>query len=401
MFSINLSALKEKVGQEVDRRSDLLGRIAKDIHANPETGWESPKALGWLTEPLRKAGFKVETEIAGLSSAFRAEWCGGKSERPVVALLAEYDALRGIGHGCGHNLIGTAAVGAALALQGAVPELPGRLWVIGTPFEEGGGGKIFMAEKGIFDACDAAMLCHPHNRTMVARGGLAAVHFTFRYHGKASHASSAPEKGISALDALLQLFFGINQLRQFAPPGYRMHGIITQGGVAPNIVPEYAAAEFIIRATNRRDLVGLKKRVVGIAESAAVATGACLEFEEGVTYAERHENPPLSEAFAANMARLGVKVDPPAKGIGSSDMGNVGEVCPAIHPYVKIADESISTHSSAFAQAAGSDAGMKGMLQAAKALAMTTLDLCLDEALLAAVKADHARYRVEVAGDKA
>jgi len=235
---------------------------------------------------------------------------------------------------------------------------------------------------------------------MVARGGLAAVHFVFRYHGKASHASAAPEKGISALDALLQLFFGINQLRQFAPAGHRIHGIITRGGVAPNIVPEYAEAEFIIRATNRSDLVGFKNRVLGIAESAAAATGARLEFEEGLTYAERHENQPLSDAFAANMARLGVRVDPPAKGIGSSDMGNVEEVCPAIHPYVKIADESISTHSSAFAQAAGSEEGVKGMLEAAKALAMTTLDLCLDEALLKAVKEDHARYRSEVAGSQ-
>ena len=400
MLSKNLSELKERVGREVDRLSDRLRGIAKDIHANPETGWETPKALRWLTEPLREAGFRVETGIAGLSSAFRAEWPGCENTRPVVALLAEYDALRGIGHGCGHNLIGTAAIGAALAVKGAAPEIPGRVLVLGTPFEEGGGGKILMVERGVFDPCDAALLCHPNNRTMVDRGGLAAVHFIFRYRGKASHASSAPEKGISALDALLQLFFGVNQLRQFAPPGYRIHGIITQGGVAPNIVPEYAEAEFIIRATNRGDLVGLKKKVLGIAESAAAATRARLEFEEGLTYAERHENRPLSDAFAANLARLGVNVDPPAKGIGSSDMGNVGEICPAIHPYVKIADESISTHSSAFAEAAGSDAGMEGMLQAAKGLAMTTLDLCLDEALLAAVKADYARYRSEVAGEK-
>ena len=400
MISMNLSVLKEKVIREVDRLSDRLRGIAKEIHANPETGWETPKALHLLTEPLREAGFKVETGIAGLSSAFRAEWTGGRKERPLVALLAEYDALRGIGHGCGHNLIGTAAVGAALALRAAGADLPGRLWVVGTPFEEGGGGKIFMAEKGIFDSCDAAMLCHPHNRTMVGRGGLAAVHFIFRYHGKASHASAAPEKGISALDALLQLFFGINQLRQFAPAGHRIHGIITRGGVAPNIVPEFAEAEFIVRATNRRDLVGLKKRVLKIAESAAAVTGARLELEEGVTYAERQENLPLSQAFAANMALLGVKVDPPAKGIGSSDMGNVEEVCPGIHPYVKIADESVSTHSGAFAQAAGSEEGMKGMLEAAKALAMTTLDLCLDEALLKAVKEDHARYRSEVAGSQ-
>ena len=398
MDSKNLSLLKDRVIQEVDRLADGLFRIAKDIHAHPETGWETPQAVQWLTEPLREAGFKLETGTAGLSSAFRAEWSGGKTDRPVVALLAEYDALRGIGHGCGHNLIGTAAVGAGLALKAAAPDLPGRIWVIGTPFEEGGGGKVFMAEKGLFDTCDAAMLCHPNNRTMVLRGGLASVHIHFRYYGKASHASSAPEKGISALDAVLQLFFGINQLRQFAPQGYRIHGIIVKGGVAPNIVPEHAEAEFIVRATNRRDLMDLKKKVLNIAESASASTGARLEFEEGVTYAERYENKPLSEAFAGNLRSLGVSVDPPARGIGSSDMGNVGEVCPAIHPYVKIVEESISTHSSAFAQAAGSDAGRKGLLQAAKALAMTTLDLCLDARLLAAVKEDHLRYRSEAAG---
>ena len=388
----NLSTLKERVVQEVDRLSDQLSKIAKDIHANPETGWETPKAVKWLTEPLREAGFKVETGIAGLTSAFRAEWAEGK--KPVIGLLAEYDALRGIGHGCGHNLIGTAAVGAALALKRAVPDLPGRVQVIGTPFEEGGGGKIVMVEKGIFSQCQAAMLCHPHNRTMVGRGGLAAVHVFFRYHGKSSHASSAPEKGISALDAVLQLFFGINQLRQFAPTGHRIHGIIIKGGDAPNIVPAYAEAEFVVRATNRRDLASFKERVLRIAEAAATATGARLEWNEGLTYAERNENSTLAQSFAANIRSLGVRVDPPAKGIGSSDMGNVAEVCPAIHPYVKIADDA-STHSSAFAVAAASEEAMKGMLQAAKALAMTTLDLCLDEPFFKAVQEDYARYRAE------
>jgi metal-dependent amidase/aminoacylase/carboxypeptidase family protein len=252
-----------------------------------------------------------------------------------------------------------------------------------------------MAEKGLFKSCDAAMMFHPNNRTMVLRGGLASLHMTFRYHGKASHAAAAPEKGISALDAVLQLFFGINQLRQFAPQGHRIHGIITHGGAAPNIVPEFAEAEFIVRAASRRELLGFKEKVLAVAESAALATGARMEVEEGIVYAERNENPSLSRAFADNLTRLGVKVDPPAKGIGSSDMGNVGEVCPAIHPYVKISDESAPTHSSAFAEAAKSPAGREGMLQAAKALAMTALDLFYDRSLLARAKEDFNRYRAE------
>jgi amidohydrolase len=396
MDAQSLGALKQKAGQEIDRISARLWKIALDIHSHPEIGWETPKAVRWLTEPLEEAGMKTEIGVAGVPSSFLARWSGGKTDRPVVALLAEYDALRGIGHGCGHNLIGTAAVGAGLAVKAAAPDLPGRLLVIGTPFEEGGGGKVVLVEKGLFDSCDAAMVCHPNNRTMVLRGGLASGHMIFRYHGKASHAAAAPEKGISALDAVLQLFFGINQLRQFAPQGHRIHGIITQGGVAPNIVPEFAEAEFIVRAANRRDLLGLKKKVLAIAESAALATGARLEVEEGIIYAERNENPSLSRAFADNLTRLGVRVDPPAKGIGSSDMGNVGEVCPAIHPYVKISDESTSTHSGAFAEAAKSPAGREGMLQAAKALAMTALDLFYDGSLLSRAKEEFVRYREEI-----
>jgi amidohydrolase len=393
-----LGTLKRKAGQEIDRISERLWKIALDIHSHPEVGWETPQAVRWLTEPLEEAGMKTEVGVAGVSSSFLAEWSGGKKDRPVVAILAEYDALRGIGHGCGHNLIGTAAVGAGLAVKAAAPDLPGRLLVIGTPFEEGGGGKVVLVEKGLFKSCDAAMICHPNNRTTVLRGGLASVHIIFRFYGQASHAAAAPEKGISALDAVLQLFFGINQLRQFAPQGHRVHGIITQGGVAPNIVPEFAEAEFIVRAASRRDLLGFKKKVLAVAESAALATGARWEFEEGTTYAERNENPSLSRAFADNLTFLGVRVDPPAKGIGSSDMGNVGEVCPSIHPYVKISDESASTHSSAFAEAAKSPAGKEGMLQAAKALAMTALDLFYDESLLPKVMEDFIRYREETEG---
>jgi metal-dependent amidase/aminoacylase/carboxypeptidase family protein len=163
MDAQSLGALKQKAGQEIDRISARLWKIALDIHSHPEIGWETPKAVRWLTEPLEEAGMKTEIGVAGVPSSFLARWSGGKTDRPVVALLAEYDALRGIGHGCGHNLIGTAAVGAGLAVKAAAPDLPGRLLVIGTPFEEGGGGKVVLVEKGIFDSCDAAMVCHPNN----------------------------------------------------------------------------------------------------------------------------------------------------------------------------------------------------------------------------------------------
>jgi amidohydrolase len=393
---MDLNRLKKDVCDEVDHRSETLRKIAKNIHENPETGWETPKAVAWLTGALEADGFETQTGIADLSCSFTAEWSKQTDPKPVIAIVAEYDALKGMGHGCGHNLIGTAAVGAALALKAAVPDLPARVRVIGTPYEEGGGGKIIMVERGVFEDVDAAMMCHPHCRTMVGRGGLACTPLTFKYHGKPSHASSAPQDGISALDAVLQVFFSINQLRQFAPQKHRIHGIITHGGEAPNIVPEYAEAEFIIRAANRRELEGLKKQVLNIAECAAKTTGARLEVETGLTYAERYENPVYSKAFAENLTAIGTVVEPAVKTQGSSDMGNVGEVCPMIHPYIKVSD--CATHSKEFALAAGSEAGMTGMLTAAKALAMTALDLCFNDTLMAAIKADHARYRAKAQG---
>ena len=388
---MELGALKARIEREVDRQAEQLIRISQEIHAHPELAFQEQKALELLTAPLAGAGFTVEKGVAGLETAFIAEYSGGPG--PVVGLVAEYDALRGIGHACGHNIIGTAATGAALALKAQAPQISGTVRVIGTPAEEGGGGKVIMADAGLFDTVDVAILCHPANRTMVMRGGLAVTMCTIAYHGKASHAAVAPEKGISALDALLLLFSGINQLRQFAPSGHRIHGVILKGGVAPNIIPAYAEAEFNIRATNRKELTALKERVMEIARGAAIATGARLEVKEGLTYAERQENRALSESFASNLRAIGVEVLPALKTVGSSDMGNVGEVCPMAHPYVKIVDEPIELHTPEFAVAAASQAGMSGLLQATKALAMTALDVCYDAALLHDIRSEFEAYR--------
>ncbi len=392
---MELVALKARVEREVDRHADLLIHISQEIHANPELAFQELKALELLTAPLASAGFAVRKGVAGLETAFTAEYSGGPG--PVVGLVAEYDALRGIGHACGHNIIGTAAVGAALALKAKAPQIGGTVRVIGTPAEEGGGGKVIMADAGVFDSVDVAILCHPANRTMVMRGGLAVTPCTIAYHGKASHAAVAPEKGISALDALLLLFAGINQLRQFAPTGHRIHGVITKGGVAPNIIPAYAEAEFNIRATNRKELTALRQRVVEIARGAAMATGATLEVKEGLTYAERQENRALSECFASNLRAIGVDVLPALKSVGSSDMGNVGEVCPMAHPYVKIVEEPTELHTPEFAVAAASQAGMSGLVQAAKALAMTALDVCYDPRLLPEIRSEFDAYRRQMA----
>lgn len=392
---MGLSGAKRAVVKAVDQHANQLIDISTAIHAHPELGFQEYKAVEWLTEPLTQAGFSVEQGVAGLPTAFTAAWRGGTG--PTIALVAEYDALQGLGHACGHNIIGTAAVGAALALRSALPDLAGTVKVVGTPAEEGGGGKVIMCNKGIFTGLDAALLCHPANRVMGMRGGLAAVRLTFKYYGKASHAAVAPHRGISALDAVLQLFTGINQLRQFAPEGYRIHGIIRHGGDAANIVPAYAEAEFSVRAPSRRQLEALKARVLAIAEGASLATGARLEVVEGHTYAERRENQVLTDAFLENMRAVGAEVQPVVKEIGSSDMGNVGELCPMIHPYVKIADEPVDVHTPDFAVAAGSEAGMRGLIQAAKALAMSTIDIVYRPDLLEHARTEWEAYRQEVA----
>lgn len=383
---------KQRIVQAVDELDSQLREIALTIHANPELSFFEHKASQWLTEPLVAAGFEVERGVAGLETAFRATW-EGKPGGPTIALLAEYDALPEIGHACGHNLIGTSAVGAALALKQAFPELPGRIIVMGTPAEEDGGGKIIMCEQGLFDEVDAAMMCHPHKKTMVLRGALACVDATFSFYGKQAHASSAPEKGISALDALIHTFVAINSLRQFCKDDVRIHGIITKGGDAPNVVPEYCEAKFILRAANVRELRELTEKVYKTVHHSAEAVGARAEIKEGLVYAERNNNHALAGLFAENLEAMGIEVsDPPKKGgIGSSDIGNVGQVTATIHPYIKITEAG--THTPEFTVATASEAGLVGMNQAAKALAMTTYDLCTDPALLRSVREEFENWK--------
>jgi amidohydrolase len=365
---------KTRLQQAVDERAAQLRDIALTIHANPELAFHEVKAVQWLTAPLEQEGFRVEVGIADLPTAFRATW-EGKTGGPTIAFLAEYDALPGIGHACGHNLIGTAAVGAALALKDACPDLKGRIVVLGTPAEEDGGGKIIMVEKGVFDEIDAVMLCHPHKSTMVLRGGLACVDATFRFFGKQAHASSAPEKGISALDAMINAFVLINSLRQFFKEDVRIHGIITKGGEAPNVVPDYCEAKFILRAATVKELQVVREKVYAAVKHAAEGVGARAEIEEGLVYAERNNNVALARLFQQNLEAMGIEVSEPPKkgGVGSSDIGNVGQVTATIHPYIKITD--VGTHTPEFCEAAGSEQGMMGLLQGAKAMAMTAYDL--------------------------
>ncbi|MBI2862081.1 MAG: M20 family metallopeptidase [Chloroflexi bacterium] len=384
----SLGRKKTLVRDEVDQLLPELLTISHAIHANPETAFHEHSAAQLLTDFLERNGFSVQRGVADLPTAFRATF-RGTVDGPTVAVVAEYDALPKLGHACGHNIIATASVGAAVALSRVAPDLPGTLVVLGTPGEEGGGGKIIMLERGAFQGVDAAMIVHPSVRNQTVSRSLATKHFKAEFFGKAAHASSAPNQGINALDALILSYNNLSALRQHLRADARIHGIITDGGEAPNIIPAHTAAQFIIRARDRGYLEHLTERVMQCFQAGAQATGARLEItftEAG--YAAMRPNVTIAEAFAANMRALGLKVrDPdPARGLGSTDMGNVSEVIPSIHPYIAIAPEGVVGHSPEFAEAARSEAGDLAVRNAAKALAATTLDLMSNPALLEKAK---------------
>ena len=401
MSERTISAQKDKIIYALEQISPAMRDLALSLHQHPELSFAEHRSAAELIAPLRQAGFTIETGTGGLETAFRASWKQGTGG-PTIAFLAEYDALPELGHACGHNLIGTASVAAALALKAAHLEFNGSVEVIGTPAEEDGGGKIIMVEKGVFDDVDAVMMFHPREKNMVLRGALACHDSTFKFYGKAAHAASAPQLGISALDAVIHTFNGINALRQFFTDDVRVHGVITHGGSAANIVPAYAEAKFILRAATVGALSEVRRKVYAAVHGAAEMTGARVEIEEGLIYAERNNNLALAARFTDNLALLGVEsYDPPTRGgVGSSDIGNVSQVTAAIHPYLRIGD--VTPHTPEFAEAAGSAAGLEAMLTAAKALAMTAYDLCHDEAQLAAVKNEFIQWHSQtiLAGEK-
>jgi amidohydrolase len=318
-----------------------------------------------------------------VETAFRATIERGHG--PSIAILCEYDALPGIGHACGHNVIATAGVGAGAALAAVRGQLPkGRIHVIGTPAEEGGGGKVRLIRGGVFQGVDAAMMVHGWDRWVPHQDLLGVVRVAFEFSGKAAHASADPWEGVNALDGVIQTFNNVSMLRQQVRPDARIHGIVTSGGAAPNIIPELAAATFYVRAASLGYLEQLRARVIACAEGAATATGCTLKV---VTYDNTYEpmkrNRTLADAFRVNMERVGVPESPELKErLGSSDVGNVSQVIPTIQPYVKIAPDGTPWHSHAFAEAAVSPLAREGMLAAAKVMAMTTLDLLADPKLV-------------------
>ncbi|NPV71304.1 MAG: M20 family metallopeptidase [Firmicutes bacterium] len=384
-MSVNLEALRQQAVDAVDSFSDELVGLAKRIHANPETAFCERRASGLLIDFLEGKGFRVERGVAGLETAFKASFGRGS---PCVAVLCEYDALPKVGHACGHNIIAAAGAGAGAAVKDALNGLKGSIVVIGTPAEESGGGKITMLEKGVFRGVDAAMMVHPATRTMAFRPSLAAVSVFLAFKGRAAHAAGAPHEGINALEAMILTFTGINALRQHLKEGVKIHGIITRGGDAANIVPDHTEAEILVRARTREGLNEVVEKVRRCAQGAGLMTGATPSVELGLMYAERKDNPPMSKRVSEYLRQMGMELSESdvRDGAGSSDMGNVSQEIPAIHPYVAIAPRNVQQHTEEFARAATSPEAMKAILVAAKAMAMTCVDLLGDGSFLDSVK---------------
>ena len=374
-----IEGLKQEVCASVDRLAPELVHVSHAIHADPELAFEEVRAARLLAETARAHGLAAQQSVYGLATAIEAR-VGASG--PTVALLSEYDALPGIGHACGHNIIATTALGAALALAELGPRLPGRLRWLGTPAEERGGGKEIMARNGAFEGVDAALMVHPAGVDLATMPCLAIAELEATYFGVASHASAMPERGVNALDAIVLAYQAIAALRQHIRPSERLHGIITDGGQAPNIVPERAAGRFYVRAADAGALAALKPRVEGCFHAGADATGARLELVWGdVDYLDLDTSWPLARRYQANAESLGRAFFPfdklPPGVQGSTDMGNVSHRVPSIHPMIAASPPNVSIHNAEFAKWAGSELGDRAVVDGAKALAMTALDfLC-------------------------
>ena len=365
--------LKAKDGVELQRQQ--LIQLSLNIHDNPELGFKEEKASAWLTGYLEDNEFHVERGIAGVATAFRATYGQGS---PRIALLAEYDALPKIGHGCGHNIIAASAVGAAVGSKPIIDQLGGSIVALGTPAEENFGGKINMVQAGVFKEMDVAMIVHPDVKNVATIQALACTGVEAEFFGQPAHASAEPHKGVNALEAIILAFTSINSLRQHIKEEARIHGIITDGGEAPNIVPAHSAAEFYVRAPDNEYLDELKSKVSNCLLGASTASGARLEYHwDDIAFDSMKNNETLAELFKQNLESLGRHVEAfnPEFGLGSTDMGNVSQVVPSIHPTIAIASPEVLGHTPEFAAAAASAAGHEGLTDAAKALAMTVVDI--------------------------
>jgi len=386
--------LAQRIDAAVDADAPALTELSLKIHAHPELRFEEVKAAAWICELVERHAHSVERGIGGMPTAFRAR--AGKPGGPRVAILAEYDALPEIGHACGHNLIATSAVGAFLAAAKVAKDAGGEVVLLGTPAEEGGGGKIKLLAAGAFDGIDAAMMFHPFDRDLLAHTALASLWLQFTFRGTPSHAAAAPHTGSSALTACMDLFRLVDGQRVHFRDGVRVHGYITDGGQAVNIIPERAACELSVRARDTLELERVKAIVLRCGKAAAMASGVEVEIATRQGYKDMVNNMTLAGQFGAHLGALGrrfVETDA-SLGAGSTDMGDVSHAVPSIHPYLGIVDPGAAMcHEHRFTAAAGSDRGTRTALDAAKALGRTAVELLTDARLREAVRAEFSAHK--------
>lgn len=372
------TALLRTVEAHVEARREELVGISHHLHAHPETAWTEHASAAFLTERLEDWGFRVERCAAGLPTAFVAEHGTGSR---TVGIVAEYDALPGLGHACGHNVIAAAALGAAHALQAVADELDLRIRVIGTPAEEGGGGKIPMLEAGCFDDLEAAMMIHPGPADAVLARPRAVAHFDVEYQGTASHAGAYPHLGVNAADAFTVAQVAIGLLRQQLPDSLRVHGIVQEAGTAPNAIPGSARGSWYVRADTLEELDVAFERVRACFEAGATATGCTWELTEtSPRYAEFRNDLELAGIFTRLAAAQGRDMDlaedgPRGMATASTDMGNVSQRVRAIHPYLGIDSLPAVNHQPEFADAAATPAADKAVRDGAVLLAQTVVEL--------------------------
>jgi amidohydrolase len=373
-------AAKERAARSISADAERLIRLSEQLHAHPETAWEEHRSARWVAETLAEAGFTVTPAYLGLDTAFLATYGSGPFR---LGLCAEYDALPGLGHACGHNLIAASTVGAARALAPLADAAGLTIEVYGTPAEEGGGGKIELLERGAFAGLDLAMMAHPAPVDVAEAEPFAVSHSHVTFHGKAAHAAAYPEHGINAADAFTIAQVAVGLLRQQLPQTVRVHGVLTNGGEAPNAIPARTEGRWYVRAESIEQLAETEERVWRCFQAGALATGCKLDIiPESKPYAEFRTNEPALRAYLRNAERLGRQFDrrSPARRMNraSTDMGNVSQRVPAIHPYVGIGSLPALNHQPEFAaHCVGGDAE-KALLDAATALAWTALDVAED-----------------------
>jgi amidohydrolase len=381
-------AAKTRIAFAVDAARDEILDLSHRIHEHPEPAFEEVQAATWVAETLRGHGFAVEHPAGSLATAIRAIQQGGGGPGPRIGILAEYDALPGLGHGCGHNTMAASGVGAAIALASIARELPGEIVFLGTPAEERGSGKKIMIDEGLFDGIDAALLFHPCDRSHVESQPLASEDVDVVFHGLQAHAAADPWRGKNALDAMILLFSSVGLWRQQLRTDARVHGIIQEGGTAANIIPDRTRAWFMLRSADQAYYEEMKTRFIALAEAAALATDTTVEVGFSGGAMTMKQNRTLEARWVANAAAYGIVDQGPDPNSGSTDMGNVSWVCPTIHPELAIAPEGTPGHSIRFRDAAATPAADATTLLAATLVAQTAYELFVDPELVAAVWRD-------------